>query len=58
MNRKEINNYFEVDDEMLDSMAAEYEQGTWHGKIGPIMAGHPHISDVGQQQSKGFPQSL
>ena len=59
MDRKEINNYSNVDDHMLDSMAAEYEKGSWHGEVGPIKAGHPHISDEDLTRiSVRLPQSL
>ena len=59
MDRKEVNNYFNVDDQMLDSMAAEYEKGSWHGGVGPIKAGRPHISDEDLTTiSVRLPQSL
>lgn len=59
MDRKEVNNYFNVDDQMLDSMAAEYEKGSWHGGVGAIKAGRPHISDEDLTTiSVRLPQSL
>lgn len=54
--RNEINN---VDDHMLDSMAAEYEKGSWHGEVGPSKAGRHHISDEDLTRiSVRLPQSL
>ncbi|BDR52276.1 hypothetical protein KIM372_01830 [Bombiscardovia nodaiensis] len=59
MKETEINSYFAVDDQMLDSMAAEYETGTWKGTVGPIRAGRPHISDEDLTTiSVRLPQSL
>jgi len=43
MNRDQINAAFEVTDEQLDSLAADYESGTWKGRLGPVVQGRPRL---------------
>lgn len=45
MNREEINRLFDVTDEQLDNMAAEYETGDWQGGVGPAIPGRPRLYD-------------
>ena len=45
MRREEINSLFGVTDRQLDSMAEEYEQGTWKGHVGVIRSGRPRVFD-------------
>jgi hypothetical protein len=33
-----------VTDEMFDAMAKEYEDGTWAGEFGKVIAGRPRLS--------------
>ena len=43
MNRDQIDAAFEVTDEQLDSLAADYESGTWKGRLGPVVQGRPRL---------------
>ena len=43
MNRDQINAAFEITDEQLDSLAADYESGTWKGRLGPVVQGRPRL---------------
>lgn len=45
MNREEINRLFDVTDRQLDTMAEEYENGTWKGHVGAIRPGRPRVFD-------------
>ncbi|ROT86225.1 ribbon-helix-helix protein, CopG family [Bifidobacterium mongoliense] len=45
MRREEVNSLFGVTDRQLDSMAEEYEQGTWKGRVGAIRPGRPRVFD-------------
>lgn len=45
MNREEINRLFDVTDEQLDNMAAEYETGDWQDGVGPAIPGRPRLYD-------------
>ncbi|MFT8874115.1 ribbon-helix-helix protein, CopG family [Bifidobacterium aquikefiri] len=45
MNREEINRMFGVTDQQLDSMAEEYENGTWKGHVGLVKPGRPRVFD-------------
>ncbi|MFT9007954.1 MAG: hypothetical protein ABF489_00435 [Bifidobacterium sp.] len=45
MRREEINKLFGVTDRQLDTMAEEYENGTWKGHVGTIRPGRPRVFD-------------
>ncbi|KJY64440.1 hypothetical protein [Bifidobacterium polysaccharolyticum] len=45
MVRKAINYSANIDDQMLDNIAAEYEKESWYGGVGPTKARHHHISN-------------
>jgi hypothetical protein len=45
MRREEIDRLFGVTDRQLDSMAEEYENGTWKGRVGTVRPGRPRVFD-------------
>jgi hypothetical protein len=45
MDRRKLNDMFQVTDEQLDAEAKEYEDGTWDAPMGKVIMGRPSIAN-------------